>query len=922
MNVSNQTLRRRQSSLLSGASGAGAGGRVGGRPLRRASTFSRKRPRPTLPSSDANDSDAAAESEATGAPRPPPPNRPGRDRGNDATGPLAGVVACLSGQDESAKARIRGAISKGGGSTMGRFDPRYVTHLISDEPVGSKYEMWRKLRGEKSPWVEGTKVVTSRWAIACDAEGARVPEDEHALDEGNPRGGGGASDRRTTRLPEEIRDASPSEKCEWTLRHRPVDGYRTLLSRQSVMLAGFDEALDAASAADADASDRGADGARGLPGSGARAREDPRRRRAPDGPERGGPFAVREGERAAVKGAISQLIRRAGGTIYWEPNERITAVLMCDDPSKETWDDVRRFCREHPLRPACVSVDWVLASIFRGRTEAAPPFPPEPRAAAASVAPRRTDGQGGAGERSEEVPSNEAAKRRPTSSIFRGDVFAAIPTRAEAGALEFDANETESVAARHGATPLSKALLAAAEKDARSAWAPEDGPGRRRSYYVVSSRALRLDCATSFPLLAELNRIGARVVPASPVWVDACVRDGRKYDPEECPLLFQPQAWPIRLLATSSGGKGERTRRFVVSVTGFVDASRYGIVAMLRSVGAEFTDSLTRKNTHLICKEAKGQKYAKAVEWGVRAVSVEWLYCAIRFGYEEGSEDRFSLAEEKEPASARRPCTSVGEKVRSSLCDADVPPSSKKSEAVEAAKGKAKLPSNEAAEGLDASERCVDVPPRIREREASKATIPQSNDFDDQPNPALDSGRPTLASPASKVKSETEIASIGNKAKDACIKESSQSSHMPLEQHEKYASPQTSPKDGALQPSASEKDSKKRLAFALQTLSGSPVRDANARREQPRRRGKRDRSPVKQSHISPPLLSQRSVDDENSQNETQFTLGTIRADSDVGWRNGVHCSGGDDASEVPQSQMNEAEDNGESQVLWLAAPRR
>ena len=55
-------------------------------------------------------------------------------------------------------------------------------------------------------------------------------------------------------------------------------------------------------------------------------------------------------------------------------------------------------------------------------------------------------------------------------------------------------------------------------------------------------------------------------------------------------------------------------------------------------------DHLSRKNTHLICKDVGGQKYTKAVEWGMYVVSVEWLSHIIsRYGYKEGLEHKFSF---------------------------------------------------------------------------------------------------------------------------------------------------------------------------------------------------------------------------------------------------------------------------------------
>jgi hypothetical protein len=88
-----------------------------------------------------------------------------------------------------------------------------------------------------------------------------------------------------------------------------------------------------------------------------------------------------------------------------------------------------------------------------------------------------------------------------------------------------------------------------------------------------------------------------------------------------------------------------------VSVTGFVGPERTGIIQMLRVLGALYTENMRSSNTHLICKEAKGAKYDKAMKWGLYVISVNWLYHIMEHGYggndgddKTGCEDRFSLA--------------------------------------------------------------------------------------------------------------------------------------------------------------------------------------------------------------------------------------------------------------------------------------
>lgn len=331
---------------------------------------------------------------------------------------------------------------------------------------------------------------------------------------------------------------------------------------------------------------------------------------------------------------------------------------------------MRYFCREHPKGPICVTVDWILTSIFfhRERTKIAmvtptPPFPPEPRIQQTIKSKRNRGGGegGGGGESSNNSMSSEnttsgripESKSRTipststTSSIFRGDVFAISVSKPTSGTLTFRYEDMESTIISHGGLILSKSLLLAIKNDCKKS----STSNTNRGYYVVSNSWVPTDGgASTLPLLAELSKSGIKVVPVSIVWISACVNNDRKYDPTDYPLLFQPQTWPIRRLlkshtSTKMGSRKEEDR-FLVSVTGFVDSSRYGIMSMLDEIGADFTDNLTRKNTHLICKEGcQGLKYTKALEWGLHVVSIEWLYHIIRYGYVEGSESKFALTE-------------------------------------------------------------------------------------------------------------------------------------------------------------------------------------------------------------------------------------------------------------------------------------
>ena len=573
---------------------------------------------------------------------------------------------------------------------------------------------------------------------------------------------------------------------------------------------------------------------------------------------------------------------------------------------------MRFFCREHPNGPVCVGIDWILTCIYHEMTIAAPPFPPEPKL---RIRGSITNGRSSVGSKQYAAATRSIEpSNKQQSTVFRGDVFAVVPSKAAPDTLCFGLEAMESTILGHGRLLLTKSLLLAIRKDAKAA----ENPASDRNYYVVSSRWLQLDCATSFPLLAELRKLGIAAVPVSPVWVAACIENNYQYDPEESRTLFQPQTWPIRLLnnpipsSAGKNGSSKPTAKFLFSVTGFLDSTRYAITSALTQIGAEYTDNLSRKNTHLICKEAKGAKYNKAIEWGtIHAVSIEWLYHVIKEGYEEGCEYRFSSdGVKKEPMMVRKKFgakTGKTDKVRSSLDNGFTVGKGYKV-------GDGRLVGRNASSSTN---RIISV----RKSDASEIAVESKNNAD------------VNGSRADERHMADNSLSKGHRGKRDPPQASPTKRDNPTSQS-LLKTNDDDDDDGANNPS-------KRLQFALQALEGPPVGAINGsgsgsmstnsrsgRMSSPQRRGKRERSPSKtsQERNSASLLSQQS-EDENTQTETQFTIGTIgtiRADADVGGFNDRRRrlnSGDDDMEEVPLSQAEEAEDNGESQVVWYAHTR-
>lgn len=44
------------------------------------------------------------------------------------------------------------------------------------------------------------------------------------------------------------------------------------------------------------------------------------------------------------------------------------------------------------------------------------------------------------------------------------------------------------------------------------------------------------------------------------------------------------------------------------------------------TLGAKYSDKITRKMTHLVCKFASGPKYEFSIKHGIQAVTAEWIF--------------------------------------------------------------------------------------------------------------------------------------------------------------------------------------------------------------------------------------------------------------------------------------------------------
>jgi hypothetical protein len=164
----------------------------------------------------------------------------------------------------------------------------------------------------------------------------------------------------------------------------------------------------------------------------------------------------------------------------------------------------------------------------------------------------------------------------------------------------------------------------------------------RRTCYVVFWGGYTPTHISIHTLLSQLQKQDlCKLVLVSVIWLKTAIADGKLPSLiDRRPVLFQPRPWPLQLLS----------KDLKLAVTGFVHSDRTAVIQLIRAVGASYTESMKPKNTHLICRDAKGPKYEKAIEWRLHVVSIDWLYHVVQYGYggqngtvKTGCENEFSL---------------------------------------------------------------------------------------------------------------------------------------------------------------------------------------------------------------------------------------------------------------------------------------
>jgi hypothetical protein len=354
-----------------------------------------------------------------------------------------------------------------------------------------------------------------------------------------------------------------------------------------------------------------------------------------------------------LKQNIGKLVRRCMGTIYWDLNDDITIIVLCDDCDEALYKAAGIVSTHHANLPPIVSPLWVLESYRNNRLQSASKFPPI----------RSPHIQGKNQHRKGRLSISSASSK---FSVFRDCLFSLVrttPCDEDGVVMDFDPKEQEAFIIAHGGKILSSNLLDALRADAKVTSSlgdndKDDGIAKR----FVSSR--RRDCYVvcwGGPPRLETNSIVSQlkrnnlcdVIPVSPIWIQTCISMKKLIRPERVPGAFVPPIWPMRTIHyKGSNGKGQSspTPPLHISLTGFQGTEKMALIHLIGAIGGLYHDHMSNNNTHLICKEkATGLKLEKSIQWGLHVVSIDWLYHILQYGYggihgdKAGCEARFTV---------------------------------------------------------------------------------------------------------------------------------------------------------------------------------------------------------------------------------------------------------------------------------------
>eukprot|EP00941_MAST-03F_sp_MAST-3F-sp1_P003884 g3884.t1 len=126
-------------------------------------------------------------------------------------------------------------------------------------------------------------------------------------------------------------------------------------------------------------------------------------------------------------------------------------------------------------------------------------------------------------------------------------------------------------------------------------------------------------------------KLKKNATPATPTWLALCLKYSMHLNVKSS-ILFTPL--PMNLNGTIPSRKlPQRLAGSIsLSVTGYEMAGREVVGHLARALGCKYSQKMCSSCTHLICKRPEGEKWRKAQEWGIPAVTRHWLEAVARTG--------------------------------------------------------------------------------------------------------------------------------------------------------------------------------------------------------------------------------------------------------------------------------------------------
>jgi len=326
---------------------------------------------------------------------------------------------------------------------------------------------------------------------------------------------------------------------------------------------------------------------------------------------------------------LEKIIERGRGLIYRDVNEIITHLIVRDKCDKVLINAAKTVSMHHPCEPPFLSPRWIVKSFQADKllSTSSPDYLPRSPVQIQSSLENRVSTE-------KESRKQTSGKDKSSHRLFRSCIFSLVRLSPPSGAVDFDANELTDGIFKNGGQILSVKVLAALRVDQRTS------STSKRLCYVICWGGFSSTHLSIHNLLSQVKKENlCQIIPVTPIWLKASIKEGKLLGINRNPTLFQPQSWPYIKL----------TKKVKITVTGFLGSERTGLMLLIRAMGADYTESMKPINTHLICREAKGAKYEKGLEWGLKVVSIDWLYHIMQYGFggvtnaENGCEEKFSL---------------------------------------------------------------------------------------------------------------------------------------------------------------------------------------------------------------------------------------------------------------------------------------